>query len=171
MKKSYKVFLSGSFLSVLLFFAFPAQAVCPVCTVAVGACIGLAQYLGIDDSITGVWIGGLIISMIVWTINWMSRKKIHFLGRKILVSTGYVALVVGPLFWKDVIGHPFNKLFGIDKLLLGIITGGIFFILAIRLNDFLKERNGNKVFFPFQRVVVPILILGIISGIFYFLTC
>lgn len=38
-----------------LIFAKKALAVCPICTVAVGAGVGLSRCLGIDDSITGLW--------------------------------------------------------------------------------------------------------------------
>lgn len=171
MKGTLKKLLKFSLFGVLLFFAFPAHAVCPVCTVAVGAGVGLAQYFRIDDAITGIWIGGLIVSVTIWTISWMSRKNIRFFGRKILVAAGYIIFTLGPLYWNGTIGHPFNKLCGIDKLLLGTVVGGIFFILAVKFNDFLKTKNNGKVYFPFQKGAVPIITLGIISGIFYFLTC
>ena len=148
-----------------------AQAVCPVCTVAVGACVGFSRYLGIDDTITGLWIGGLIVSMIAWTISWLTKKNIRFIGRKILVIILYYLLIIGPLYWKDVIGHPFNKIWGMDKLLLGIIAGSFFFFLGNMLHLWLKKRNGGQVYFPFQKVVAPIFILAILSVIFYFLTC
>ncbi len=51
-----------------------AQAVCPVCIVAVGAGLGLSEYLGIDDSIAGVWIGGMLIALSTWTISYCDKK-------------------------------------------------------------------------------------------------
>ncbi len=147
------------------------HAVCPVCTVAVGACVGLAQYFGIDDTISGNWIGGLIVSMIVWTLAWLENKNIKFKGRKILLVAGYYAAIAVPLYWQGLIGHPFNKLWGADKLLLGIIFGSLFFLAAVYLNDFLKKKNGGKVYFPFQKVVVPIVVLAVLSAVFYWLTC
>src|SRR3989339_1118617 len=167
-QKNYFKFL---FLGMLLFFARSAQAVCPVCVVAVSACVGLSQYLGIDDTISGVWIGGLLISMIIWTIDWLRRKNIKFYFRKILVAGLFYVFTIGPLYRSGMIGHPANKLWGIDKLLLGIIFGSIFFLAAVFLNSYLKKKNDGKVFFPFQKVVVPVAMLGILSGIFYFLTC
>ena len=53
----YRKAISKAVLALGLFFAIPAKAICPVCTVAVGAGIGLSRWLGIDDSITGLWIG------------------------------------------------------------------------------------------------------------------
>jgi hypothetical protein len=69
------------------------------------------------------------------------------------------------------IGHPLNTIWGMDKLVLGIILGSIFFLLAVYLNNFLKKKNNGKVYFPFQKVVIPVITLAILSVIFYFLTC
>ena len=58
MKLTMKKILSIS-VFILLISSRVAHAVCPVCTVAVGAGLGLAEWLGIDDSISGLWIGAL----------------------------------------------------------------------------------------------------------------
>ena len=144
--------------------------VCPVCTIAVGAGVGLCRYLGINDAISGTWIGGLIISLIAWTIDWLNKKNIRFLFRKILVAIFYYAIIIIPLYSWNIMGHPGNKLFGIDKLLAGIIAGSIVFVLSILFNDFLKKRNQGKVYFPFQKVVIPLLFL-IITSIIFWLSC
>lgn len=166
-KKYLRIFLP----TVIFLFAHSAQAVCPVCVVAVSACVGLSEYLGIDDTISGLWIGGLLVSMTIWTIDWLKRKNIRFYGRKILTAILFYVFTIGPLYKNQMIGQPLNKFWGVDKLLLGIILGSIFFLVAVFINLYLKKKNGGKVFFPFQKVVVPIVILGILSGIFYFLTC
>src|SRR4030065_1479618 len=97
-----KKLLSFSMLLILIS-PLMAHAVCPVCTVAVGAGLGLAEWLGIDDMISGLWIGALIVSMSLWTINWLNKKEIRFKGRKILVVLGYYFLIIGPLYWKGFI--------------------------------------------------------------------
>jgi len=78
-----------SFAVLISLIAKSAFAVCPVCTVAVGAGLGLAEYFGIDDSISGLWIGALIVSMSIWTINWLNKKEIRFKGRKILIFLAF----------------------------------------------------------------------------------
>lgn len=153
-----------------IFFASSALAQCPVCTIAVGAGVGLCRYLGIDDTISGTWIGGLLVSLILWTINWLNKKNIRFLFRKILVAFFYYAITIIPLYQMGIMGNPQNKTFGIDKLLFGIITGSIAFILSIVFNDFLKKKNQGKAYFPFQKVVIPILFLTITSLI-HWLSC
>ena len=149
---------------------FSAKAVCPVCTVAVAAGVGLSRYLGIDDIISGLWIGGLIISLIIWTINWLNKKNIHFMGRKIIVIIGYYVLIIVPLYWGGIMGHELNKFWEIDKLLLGIIMGSIGFSFGAWVYYFLKAKNNGHAYFPFQKVVMPISPLIVLSVIFYFLT-
>lgn len=159
--------------SLLLLKAIPVQAVCPVCIVAVGAGLGLSEYLGIDDSIAGAWIGGLLIGMSVWTINYAEKKQWLNKYRQIrnyLIFLAYYLMVVWPLYTQNFIGNPFNQLFGLDKLLLGIVVGSIVFALADRLYEIIKQKNGGHAHFPFEKVAIPVSSLALLSLIFYFLT-
>jgi hypothetical protein len=148
-------------------FVNPAKAFCPVCTVAVGAGLGISKVLGIDDVISGVWIGGLTLSMSLWTINFLDGRKIRFLFRKPLILFLMYALVIVPLQWANLIGIPYNTLWGVDKIILGTIIGSAGFALAMVFNNILLKSNNGKVFFPFQKVAVPLLTLNIINLIFY----
>lgn len=153
--------------------ALPAKAVCPVCVVAVGAGLGLSQYLGIDDSISGVWIGGLTAAVAAWTINWFNKKKWDFgnkTGRDIITVIAYYLMVFWPLLNQNLIGHPANKLFGIDKLALGAALGSLAFTGASLWYENLKKKNNGHAYFPFQKVAMPFGSLAILSIIFYFLT-
>jgi hypothetical protein len=169
--KKLSIYLIAIFV-VGLIFAKKALAVCPICTVVVGAGIGLSRWLGIDDSITGLWIGGLIVSIIAWTISWLAKKKINFRGRDIIVVVGYYLFTIAPLYFMKVIGNPLDSLCGcgLDKLLLGIIVGSSAFYFGASWYYFLKEKNGGHAYFPFQKVVMPISPLIILSIVFYFLT-
>lgn len=166
MKKKFLLF----FIIFNWLLAKTALAVCPVCTVAVFAGVGLSRWLGIDDTITGLWIGGLTVSLIIWTINWLNKKNLKFFGRKIIVAASYYLLVIWPLYHYDIIGHPLNKMWGYDKLMVGIILGSIVFLGAAMLNNYLKKNNNDRVYFPFQKVVLPVGSLLIFSTIFYFIT-
>jgi hypothetical protein len=153
-------------------FVFPnhAYAFCPVCTVAVGAGVGLSRYLGVDDLITGLWIGGLTVSMIMWTINWFNKKNIKFIARNLITAIVYYALIVVPLFYTGIMGHPLNKLWGVDRLLLGIIFGSVSFFVFGEWYQYLKKKNNGHAHFPFQKVVMPVAPLLILTIIFYFIT-
>lgn len=147
-----------------------ALAVCPVCTIAVGAGIGLSRWLGIDDTITGLWVGGLTVSLIMWTINWMDKKDIQFKFKKIIIIAGYYLIIVVPLYWTGIIGHTFNKIWGIDKLILGISIGSTVFLASSLWYQDMKKKNNEKPYFPFQKVAMPVGFLAIFSAIFYFIT-
>ncbi len=157
--------------SVFLLLVQKALAVCPICTVAVGAGVGFSRWLGIDDAITGLWVGGLIVSMITWTESWLEKKNIRFKGRIFVNILGYYALIIIPLYYAGIIGNPLNTLCfcGLDKLLFGIIAGSLAFWTGASWHYYLKEQNNDKSYFPFQKVVMPILPLLILSLIFYIL--
>ena len=147
-----------------------AYAICPVCTVAVAAGVGLSRYLGVDDTVTGVWIGALIVSSAMWTVNWLAKKKITFPASNFIITLIYSLLIMGPLFWKDVIGHPLNKIAGIDKLLFGSILGVAVFVFAVWLHMTSKHRNNGKSYFDFQRVIIPVGLLIVASLVMYLIT-
>ncbi len=156
----------------LFVFADRALAVCPVCTVAVASGVGVSRSMGVDDLIIGLWIGALIVSMIMWTVDWLKKKNIKFKGLGILTTVAYFALVIIPLYTTGIIGNPLNGFCGcgIDKLLVGVIGGAIAFWFGAVWYEYLKERNNNKAYFPFQKVVMPILPVIILSIMFYLLT-
>lgn len=166
----YKKFIISSCVVLSSLIAKSALAVCPVCTIAVGAGLGLAEWLGIDDSISGLWIGALIVSISIWTINWLNGKNIKFKGRKILIFAAYYLIVVGPLWYKGKIGHPMNRLCGIDKLLFGIILGTILFSAGVIFHNYIRKRNGDISYFKGQKIVFGIVPLIIASIVLYF-TC
>lgn len=168
MNKLIKYF-SLAILIRLVFFR-SVLAMCPVCTVAAGAGLGLAKWLGIDDTISGLWIGGFTVSLIMWTIIWLEKKSYRFKFRKILVTLFYFLAIVLPLYWQNIIGHPYHKLWGVDKLLLGIFIGSIVFYITSKWYLVIKAKNNNHAQFAFQKIVMTLSSLLILSGIFYLIT-
>ena len=139
--------------------------VCPVCTVAVIAGIGILEKLGVNNLIIGLWTGALIVSLIAWTIDYLNRKNIHFLFRKILVILLYYGLIIVPLYYWKV-----NGVIVMTPLLLwGIIIGTIIFILAILSDKYLRTLNENRAMIKWQKVIIPIAYLIIASIIMYLL--
>jgi hypothetical protein len=144
-------------------------AVCPVCTVAVGAGLGFSRWVGIDDSIAGLWIGGLVVSMAYWTLNWLESKNIKFKAQFLLVMFFYILLVMTPLKFLGLLGDSLEMV-GVDKLMFGIIIGGFGFWFGANWYFYLKEKNNGHAHFPFQKVVMTVAPLLILSFIFYFIT-
>jgi len=147
-----------------------AHAVCPVCTVAVGAGLGLARWLGVDDTVTSLWIGALTVSMTAWTVNWMAKKKWRFAGDFWAWLAIYSAMIFIPLYFQGIVGHPLNTLWGVDKVLLGSAIGAVVFMTMARAYEVLKKRNGGHAHFPYQKVAMPIVPIALLSFVFYFIT-
>jgi hypothetical protein len=143
------------------------MAVCPVCTIFVAGGVGLSRYLGVDDLISGVWIGALLFSLFLLTIEWLNKRKIKFLFRKPLVFIFWYGFTIFPLMKVGIIGHPQNKFLGIDKLIFGIFSGTIVFLISILFDNYLRKKNQGKVYFKFQKVLIPVLFLIILSLIFW----
>ena len=71
-----KILSTVFFGSLGLIAAVPAaMAVCPVCTVAVGAGLEGMRLLGVDDVITGIWAGALTLSLFLWTVSWLKKRN------------------------------------------------------------------------------------------------
>jgi hypothetical protein len=142
--------------------ATPTQAVCPVCTVAIGGGVLLSHYLGVDDLIIGVWAGGLTLSFGLWMATAKYLKRFDFRGLKWLLSAFLWITTVLSLKQAGFIGHPTCKIHGHDKLLSGMIFGTVAFFLGYSLDWILRKTNKNepgKALFPYQKVVAPIAFL------------
>lgn len=147
-----------------------ANAVCPVCTVAVGAGLEGARLLGVDDVITGIWAGGLTLSLFFWTAGWLKRHGVKNLFWQIFVPfIGYYSLL-GLVYLLPDVYFGVNTLWGIDKFLLGIIVGTVSFYFGARWYVSIKRRNGGHAQFAFQKVVVPLSFLILATIIFWLLT-
>lgn len=150
-----------------IIFANAIKAVCPVCIVAVGAGLGFSRWIGVDDIISSLWIGALLVSLSWWTIIWLNKKGRGFKFQKIVIPAIYYLLTLVPLYYYDIAGHPLNTIFGTDKILFGTAVGTAIFLASVRLHEFLKTKNQGKSFFPYQKVVLPVSILLITSLILY----
>lgn len=156
-------------LFVLAFFNMTSQAhaVCPICTIAVAGGLGISRWLGIDDAVTGVWIGGLVLSSAFWLSDFIKKKNWRVPHPDLFSIIIFYLLVIPPLYWADYIGLSNNLLWGIDKVLLGTIIGSVAFLVGMEIDKYLRKINKDKVFIYFQKVIMPVLMLTLISfGLF-----
>lgn len=159
-----------SLFSIFFFFSFStkALAICPVCTIAVGGGLLLSRFFGIDDLIMSIWIGGVILSTAL-TFGEFIKKKTKLssvVSNLVSVLISYVILII-TLEMTHTTGLSFNTLWGIDKIVLGIIWGSFMFFVGARIHYYIKNRNNGKVIFPFQKVVIPVGLLWIATVIAY----
>lgn len=170
-----KTLLKTEFIILLVFsylLALPVQvqAVCPMCTVAVGAGLGISRWLGIDDSIAGLWIGALALSSGLWLAGWVRQKEWNLPKKEWLAGSLFYFLLIPTLYLLGIAGSPLNTLWGIDKIILGIVIGTGVFAVSVMVDRRLRLANGNQVYLYYQKVILPMLFLSIVSFLFHLIT-
>jgi hypothetical protein len=158
-------FFGGS--SMLL--AQPVLAHCPLCVAGAAAGITLTRWVGVDDSITGVWIAALLGAMSFWAEKWVS-KKMNVKRMDILRPLLYVSILLSTIwsFYQFNLVVRMSQIFGLDKLTFGMLAGSVLFYVIDMINDSIIKKNG-KVFFPYQRLIVSLGSMIILSLLIYIL--
>ena len=157
------------FLILFSLFILPSsvQAVCPICTIAVVGGLGISRYLGIDDAVTSIWIGGLILSSGFWFSSWIQKRKWPIPLPDIVSPAIFYLLTIPPLYWTHFIGLKGNTLWGTDKVLLGTIIGSVAFLIGMGIDKLLRKTNNGRVYIYFQKVIAPVQMLTLASfGLF-----
>lgn len=179
MKKVIVFFSTLLLLLTIAYFLTPiaTKAVCPVCTVAVIAGLGVSRAFGIDDIVTSIWIGGLILSTSFWLIDWVRKKKwldkiknkkmVPWINFSMIILMYLLVLI--PLKLDHAIGITLNRLWGIDKIVLGTIIGSVVFLAGMWADKKVRKIKGKQLFI-YQKVVFPVAMLIVSSFVFYFVT-
>lgn len=150
---------------------FPAVAAanpaCPICTIAIGAGVGVAESLGVPVGIVGLWAGALLTLLGYWMIKFCDKKGWNFWGRNALLI-GLSVAMIGFAYVGDIDYSPvwIWNVFYVDPILFGAIVGMIVFILVEKLYEWMKAKNGGHAHFPFERVVLPVVALALVSWLF-----
>jgi hypothetical protein len=166
MKKQKTLIKTALFIFTALFMSGRALAICPLCTVAVGAGLGISRWLGISDLISATWVGALLASASLWTINWAKKFKFRWL-REIIFIFFYATTIIS-LKASGVIGMLGNTVLGADKIIMGMAIGTATFIGSEIYYEKTRQKRG-KALFPFQKVILPFALLAVMSIIFYLL--
>lgn len=158
-----------SFFAVLLSakYAF-AQACTTLCPVILGASLTLADYFGVKNEVVGV-LGGALMAVVGYIlIRIFDKHHWHFTGRNFLlmaIALGSIAFIyLGRLEYKPALHW---KLLYIDSFLLAAICGATAHILGVHLYAWMKEKNGGHAHFPFEKVLVPLVLDAIVCYIFW----
>lgn len=161
-------------LFLVLALAAPALAnpACAVCTVAVGASLEIARHFGVDDSVVGVWAGAFLALIGFWTIKWFDKKGWNFKGRDFWLITLSVAMI-GFMYISEMKYEPEAILvFYLDPFLFSTILGALVLIFSSEFYQWMKAKNGGHAHFPFEKVVVPVAALALLSVYFnYYPIC
>ncbi len=162
MKRRLQNLFKGFISAITGLFAY-AKAHCPLCTAAVGSGVAITRFYGIDDSVVGVWIGAFIVSTALWAATKIKKEYVPF-QNYVLVTVAFL-LTVFPFYYGGLIGDLRYTIFGIDKLLLGMITGTLVTIVAFHIGDMIKKRV-----IPFQKIAITLGSLVIVSAVLLFIS-
>jgi len=157
MRKKINLFLA------LLLLATQAHAVCPVCTIAAIAGVGILRFLGVSDLITGMWVGALIVSSSLWLADWLSKKNKKFRHMELTITILMYAIYIIPMYSAGLMNNPGERFFGMDDLLFGIAVGSVVFIAGVAFDKYLRSINSGKAAFFYQKVVIPISAITVAS--------
>lgn len=152
-------------------FANPA---CAVCTVAVGATLGIARRFGVEDTVIGVWFGALLMLVYYWLEIWFDKKRWNFPLRNPFLLALTFSMII-PLYY-DIAGSqmfvyaPVRILwiFYMDPFLFSTLAGAFILTYSSDFYQWMKRKNGGHAHFPFEKVVVPVASLAIASALFHY---
>jgi hypothetical protein len=137
---------------VYYFLPSPVLANCPVCILTVGGGLLIAEKLGIDPLLVSIWISGLNSAIAYWVSSSLKNKKFD---QPLFWALGFYLMTLGYLGFTKQIGGFTHRFWGIDKTLFGLTIGLLIFIGTNYLDKLLRQKNQGKVFFPYQKVILP----------------
>ncbi len=164
--KIFYIFLFSLFILNYSLLVVPTKAHCPLCVAGAAAGITLTRWIGVDDSITGVWIGALLVAMSFWFSSWLlskSGKLRKWQYREFLKPTISLLVFTTTLwsFYQFKLIVRMSQIFGLDKLTFGMLAGGVLFYIV----DLVKIKHH----FPYQKIAVSLGSMAILSLIIYVL--
>ena len=142
---------------------------CPVCAVAIVSGFGLSRMLGVSDNVVGVWFGAILLAISSGLIVFIKKKK--NIDNKLLNLFIYILdySLILPVYMGANPKIVFNssKILFMDSFLFSIILGSLTLLLGSKLYYYMKNRNGHA-HFPFEKVVLPVVLLIIVSMVVNF---
>lgn len=143
----------------------------PLCAIGIAGGLWLSQILGIDDLTLGLWIGALILSVSVQLNKFLIRKHKTFRFSFWIILIVLWLLSFLPI-WNKLNWQPISLFCGLPRVISGSIIGMSILFLSDWLNNFiLKKYHHNQVYFPYQRVIIPIIALIVMSLIIELWVC
>lgn len=149
-----------------------ASAMCPLCVAGAAAGLAIARYYGVDDAIVGLWLGALAVSTGLWLAKVVgSRTKRKIPLQSAMVFSAVVIATVVPFYFAGFFrGMPgmSDELFGINKVLFGVIVGSVATYAGGPLSQKIKKLRKGE-FIPYQTILVTLGLLAFLSLAFWYL--
>ncbi len=145
------------------------MAHCPLCTGITIAGVGATRAIGLDDSLVGVFAGGMVFSSALWINNILEKRG--FKKSKVRALSLIIAIFIATLitYYSAGLAGPGNnmRLFGVERLTFGTVSGTVFSAGAFMLSSKMKERNEGRALFSYQTIVLSVAALIINALLFW----
>ena len=150
------------------------MAHCPLCTGATIIGVGITRSFGLDDSIVGIFVGGMIVSTALWFDNILKRKDIGTKGNSKLRLVSLIILIsiltLITFYYTGLFGRGNSyRILGVESILVGSLSGGVVSLGSFYYSNHLKNKNNGKVLFNYQTIVISLIALILNTGLFAFL--
>jgi hypothetical protein len=159
----------GALFSFIIKEGFSAPLVCTVCSVGIASGLGIAKLFGVSDNIIAIWLGGVLLAMSSGFLFWLEKKKINNRLLKIIAFFSSYIFLIFPYIGKEpsIIFNQ-NKTLFIDSFIFFTLVGSLAVFLCEKYYINMKNKRG-KPHFQFEKVILPIGLLIILSLIINFL--
>ena len=139
-----------------------------VCPFIVGGGLAIAKSLGVKDEVVGVLFGALLAIFGYWMIRFCEKRGWNFIGRNLFLMALSLS-TVGFVYAKTLTYKPMLHwhLLYIDSFLLATLCGAAAHICGVHLYAWLKKNNGGHAHFPFEKVVIPVLLDILVCWVFW----
>lgn len=136
----------------------------PICAIGIASGLGISRWLGIDDITLGLWIGALILSLSIQFNIFLVKKGKSFPFSFWVIFIGTYLLSFLPIL-KTLTQDPVCNICGLPRIICGSVLGALTLFLVDKANNIMINRHNKKVYFYYQRVIIPIIGLIIVSMI------
>jgi hypothetical protein len=161
------LFFLFNFITLNFLLSTAVSAHCPLCVAGAGIGLSLARVLGVDDSITGVWLAAFLGATSFY-LSTFPMRKIKFPFKKPTIYLLVFYSTLWSFYQFKLIDLHAGDIFGLPKLTFGMLSGSVLFYLVDVIDAYLIKRHGG-VFFPYQRVVASLGSMLYLSIFNYFL--
>lgn len=143
---------------------------CPLCTGATIVGVGITRSLGLDDSLVGIFVGGMIVSSALWMNTLLKKRNAGGNGflrvGSIMLATFVLTLLT--LYYAGLFGLGNEyRIFGMERIVFGTLSGVVVSFGAFWASHKLKQKNKGKTIFPYQTMLLTLLALVLNIGIFW----
>lgn len=141
----------------------------PLCTIGIVGGLSLSKFLGINDLTLGLWVGALLLSASLLFYRFLSKKRIKIFGGFVTILALFYVLSFLPLYKYLIWQSP--KICGMPRIILGSLIGMFVLFFSDYINHQIIAKNKNKVYFYYQKAIIPLLVLILVSIIIEVFIC